>query len=522
MKKEDLVSNREHTISPSMLHPIFYPEKVAVVGVSTSNMFNPGTVIFQKNLNIKGYLSDNVYGVNPKGGAWEGINLYKNLLDIPSKVDLAVLSVRASHTVQAFKDAVELGIKGAIIISGGFSESGAEGKKLQRQIREIALDNNVPVIGPNCVGVYNPGYINTFFIPQERFVLPKSHGNVSIVSQSGGIMADQGFCKFFERGIALAKAISLGNKAVIDEVDLLGYFTMDPQTDVIGFYVEGFSNGRGRDFLLKSRETNKSIIVLKGGKTERGKKAASSHTAAIASNNLLMKGALKQFSIINCESEQELIAYTKAFSLVSGKNKPFFSKAGGGKLAIITVSGGHGVIASDLSKKYDMKLVEFTHDEKDTLRNSLNGSVQKIASVENPIDLTGSCTDDDIVNTLEILTMMDKVDLILLNILPYPPGISLFLGSRIAAVVRRHKKPVICYLPYLGRYEMMIEALTDANIPVGNSIEESLLMAHAVQLKSQAIARARVNKMVDVGKFVIEQYGEFKKKHNNVKKINIF
>ena len=114
-------------ISPAMLNPIFYPEKIAVVGVSTSNMFNPGTVIFQKNLKIKGYLSEEVFGINPKGGKLEGMELHKTILDIPSKVDLAVLCVRASHTVKAFEEAVELGVKGAIIISGGFSESGADG-----------------------------------------------------------------------------------------------------------------------------------------------------------------------------------------------------------------------------------------------------------------------------------------------------------------------------------------------------------------------------------------------------------
>ncbi|MBD3186156.1 hypothetical protein GF325_04950, partial [Candidatus Bathyarchaeota archaeon] len=304
-------------------------------------------------------------------------------------------------------------------------------------------------------------------------------------------------------------AISLGNKAVIDEVDMLSYFTRDPQTDVIGFYLEGFSRGRGREFLLKSRLTNKTILLLKGGKTKQGQKAASSHTAAISSNDRLLTGALKQFSIIKCETELELVAFSKAFSLLSGEQKPFFSRAKEGNLAIITVSGGHGVIASDLAKKYKLEIVDFTEDEKQLLQEALSSTVKNIASINNPVDLTGSCTDDDIVSTLEVLMDIERVEIIILNILPYPPGVSLFLGSRIASVVRRFKKPVICYLPYLARYEMIIEALNDARIPVGNSIEEAILMAYAVHLKTISISRAKVNKFLDTGAILQGDYEEF-------------
>ncbi|MBD3187102.1 CoA-binding protein, partial [Candidatus Bathyarchaeota archaeon] len=123
------------------LHPIFYPRSMAIVGVSTSNMFNPGTVIFRKNLQIKGYFSDKVYGVNPKGGQLEGRKLHESLLDIPTKIDLAVLSIRAEYTEKAFQDAIDIGIKGAIIISGGFSEAGKEGNEMQERIKELAIDN---------------------------------------------------------------------------------------------------------------------------------------------------------------------------------------------------------------------------------------------------------------------------------------------------------------------------------------------------------------------------------------------
>lgn len=491
------------------LNPVFYPKTIAVIGVSTTNLFNPGQIIFQRNLFFKGYDSDSVFGVNPKGGIVEGRELYKSLFDIPKNIDLAVFCLKATDTVPAFKDAIDLGVKGAIVISGGFSEIGDDGKAIQDEMTRIAIDNNFPVIGPNCIGIYNPPHVNTFIVPNERFVIPKSNGNVAIVSQSGGVLVDQWLGKFFERDIAISKAVSLGNKAIIDEVDMLEFFERDTDTEVIGFYLEGFATGRGREFLLKSRETNKTILLLKGGKTERGMKAASSHTAAIASNGAILDGALKQFSIINVNTEQELTAYAKSFSLLAGKNKPFFTSSITGNIAIVTVSGGHGVISSDIAFKYDLKLVDFTDAEKDEIREVLNPAIKAIAGVGNPVDLTGSCSDDDIVNVLNLLMKNDRIDLILLLILPYPPMLTMSLGSRIANSVRIHRKPVITYLPWVAKYEMIREPLNESNIPVGNSIDEALLMAKAVCAKSNALARAKYNKIIEPDDVLISDYQQF-------------
>ena len=491
------------------LNPVFYPKTIAVIGVSTTNIFNPGQIIFQRNLFFKGYDSDCVFGVNPKGGIVEGKELYKNLFEIPKNIDLAVFCLRAGETIPTLKDAIDLGVKGVIVISGGFSEVGDEGKELQEEMTRIAIDNNIPLVGPNCIGIYNPTFVNTFIVPNERFVMPKSNGNVAIVSQSGGVLVDQWLGKFFERDIAISKAVSLGNKAVIDEVDMLEFFEHDTGTDVIGFYLEGFAKGRGREFLLESRETNKTILLLKGGKTERGMKAASSHTAAIASNGAILDGALKQFSIINVNTEQELTAYAKAFSLLAGKNKPFFTNSITGNLAIITVSGGHGVISSDIAAKYDLKLVDFTEEERDEIREVLSPTIRSIAGIGNPVDLTGSCGDDDVVNVLSLLMKNDRVDLILLLILPYPPMLTMSLGSRIANIVRIHHKPVCIYLPWVAKYEMIKEPLNESNIPVGNSIEEALLMAKAICAKSNAMARAKFNKIIEPDDILISDYQQF-------------
>nr|MDO8112972.1 CoA-binding protein [Candidatus Sigynarchaeota archaeon] len=491
------------------LKSIFYPETIAILGVSTSNIFNPGHIIYQRNLFFKGYNNDCVFGVNPKGGIVEGQELYKSIHDIPKNIDLAVMCLKATDTLPVIKDVIDLGVKGIIVISGGFSEVGAEGKAMQDEMTKLAIDNNIPLIGPNCIGIYNPPFLNTFIIPNERFVIPKSNGNVAIVSQSGGVLIDQWMGKFFERDVAISKAVSLGNKAVLDEVDMLDFFEHDAQTDVIGFYLEGFAVGRGREFLLQSRETNKTILLIKGGKSERGTKAASSHTAAIASNETILEGALKQFSIINVNTEQELTAYSKAFSLLAAKNKPFFTNAFNGNIAIITVSGGHGVLSTDIAEKYELTLVDFTPEEKEEIRNVLSPIIQPIAGLGNPIDLTGSCSDDDVVNVLDLLVKNSRVELVILLILPYPPMLTMALGSRIASLVRIHRKPIITYLPWLAKYAMIKEPLDESSVPVGNSIEEALLMAKAVFLKSQAMSRAKYNKIIDAKDVLISDYQQF-------------
>ncbi|MBN2152754.1 MAG: CoA-binding protein [Candidatus Lokiarchaeota archaeon] len=491
------------------LKPVFEPETTAVIGVSTSNIYNPGFIIYQRNLNIKGYMTDKVFGINPKGGSVEGTELYRSIFDVPKNIDVAVMCLRAGDTLPAFKDAIDLGVKGFIVISGGFAETSPEGKAIQDEMARLSVHHGVPLIGPNCVGVYNPPYINTIIIPNERFVVPRSKGNLGIVSQSGGVLLDQFFCKNYERDIPISKAVSLGNKAVLDEVEILDYFVRDPETEVIGFYLEGFATGRGREFLLKSRETNKTIMLLKGGKSERGMRAASSHTAAIASNELVLAGALKQFSIINVNTEQELVAYVKAFSLLSGKNKPFFTSEFSGNMAIVTVSGGHGVLSTDISDRYHLGLVDFSDGEMEDIRGVLSPAVKNIAGLGNPIDLTGSCNDDDVVHVLEVLMKNPRVGLVLLLILPYPPMLSMSLGSRIASVVRLHRKPLITYLPWLAKYEMIKEPMNEANIPVGNSIEEALLMAKAVQMRAMAFERAKYNKIIDAQDVLIQDYQEF-------------
>ncbi len=489
------------------LEPLFKPKNaIAVVGVSTTNWSNPGTVVWRKNYFMQG-AKRNVYGVNPKGGIIDGQPIFQSIEDIPEKLDLVVGALRAEHTPELVEMAGRMDVPAMIIVSGGFAEVGGKGRELQDQITKLAYQYDIALIGPNCVGILSPPFVDTFFIPSERFIRPKFGGNMMIVSQSGGILADQFFAKFATRDIAIAGAVSIGNKAVIDEITLLEHFAKDPQIKNMTFYLEGFGEGDGRDFLLTAAKTNKTIMVYKGGRSEAGARAAASHTAAVATSAAIGSFAFKQYSIIEVRSEQELVSFAKTFTELSEASKPFYLNAINGDVVVLTVSGGHGVLATDMLERYELNLVSFTSEEVALLRTKINPSAAPIASYHNPIDLTGSVMDDDIVNTLDSLLQMPKVEIVILLILPYPPLISMALGERVRLIARMHKKPLVAYVPRLERYRMIFEALEDGNIPTADTIEQAVQMAYAIHQRSRSIARfdAR-NKETDLSRFAESTY----------------
>ena len=253
------------------LDSILKPKSMAVIGVSLTNEDHPANVVFRKN-----YLRHNVkvFGVNAKGGSLRGEKLFTSINEIPEQIDLAAIVTRAEFVPKVMEECIKAGVKGGIIISGGFSETGQGA--LQERLVHMAREAWFPFIGPNCLGVYAPPYVDTLFVPSERMVQPDK-GRVAFVSQSGGILVDHMVqCK--AEGVGISTGVSIGNKALIKEGDLMRHFARDPDTDVIAFYLEGFDAHDGRDFVFAASQCAKPIIVLKSGKTPGGKKAVSSHT----------------------------------------------------------------------------------------------------------------------------------------------------------------------------------------------------------------------------------------------------
>jgi acetyltransferase len=273
------------------LQPLFKPQTMAVIGVSLTNDRHPANVIYNKNSHrypIK------VYPVNARGGVFQNEEVFISVSEIPRKVDLAVIAVRAEYVPDIIAECIKAGVGSSAIISGGFAESG--NKEIQERIVAMAREADFPFIGPNCLGIYAPAGVDTFFIPSERMVRPNP-GNVALISQSGGILVDQ-MLKFSEEGIGLSVAVSIGNKALINELHLLEYFGNDPKVKVLAFYVEGLGKNEGREFVLAASKCPKPVIVLKAGKSPGGRKAVSSHTASMAGDYDIFSAVLSQYGVV--------------------------------------------------------------------------------------------------------------------------------------------------------------------------------------------------------------------------------
>ncbi|MFX1523537.1 MAG: CoA-binding protein [Promethearchaeota archaeon] len=469
------------------LEKLFKPKTMAVVGISKKNPLSPGRIVLLKNefeMDVK------VYGIYPNGGEIEGIQLFDRLDQLPTIPDLLVIAVSPDDTLEYIKECGELGIPASVIIGGGFAEIGGKGKKRQELLEKISFDNNIAVLGPNCLGVYAPPIVDTIFLPTERITRPPK-GSVALISQSGGVLVDQFFVKFNERNVGVSTAVSIGNRAVVDEVMLLKYFSqVDEETSNIAFYLEGFKEGKARNFLQLAKESEDTVIVYFGGKTREGKIATQSHTASLAGNYNIIYNALRQYLVIQPHSERELLTSLKVFDVLSQRRNPFGDNVvTHGNVVIVSVSGGHAVLASDMLKKYGLNAVHLTPKEKRELKSLINPSAKEIASYNNPIDLTGSVLDTDIVDVIRYLSDIDRIECIILLLLPYPPNISFQIGSRIANVVATKKKPMVCFIPYIAKYSLIIESLELVNIPVFHSIKES------VQAVSALKHRTRVNNL---------------------------
>jgi acyl-CoA synthetase (NDP forming) len=445
---------------------MFRPETMAIIGVSMKNDRHPANVIYNKN-NLRYPLR--VFPVNPGGGTFQGESVYSQISEIPEKVDLAVIAVRSEHVPDVLEECIRAEVGGAAVISGGFAESGRE--DLQDRMVAMGREARFPFIGPNCLGIFSPAHVDTFFLPSERLVQP-NRGNVAIVSQSGGILVDQ-MIKFAGEGIGLSIGISIGNKALIKEVDLLGYLANDASTEVIAFYVEGFGRNEGREFVLAAHQCPKPVIVLKSGKSPGGVRAVSSHTASLAGDYEVFSQVLSQYGVVEARSTFELVSFCESLGCYKGSID--------GKIGIITGSGGHGAMAVDCCFQHGLSVPNIPEDLQEEMRGALSRSVQPIASLGNPVDLTGSSVDDDFVAAAEYLSRSPEIDCVMILLLPYIPGITSDLGARLSQVHRRERKPLVAYVPHVDKYSMIIEGFELNRVPVSPAIEGAVLMAEAMR-----------------------------------------
>lgn len=428
------------------LNPFFYPRGVAVIGASREED-KPGHVIFKILLENfkKGVLKASVYAVNPKADYILGERVYRSVLDLPSDVDLGVVVVPAKIVPFVMEDVGKKGIKAAIIISAGFSEVGR--RDLERRVIDIARRYGTRVIGPNCIGVFSPwSGLDTIFLPYYKAVgkgkkavsTPRpSKGFVALLSQSGAV-GTAALDYMSGENIGLSYFVSFGNKADVDETELLGYLKEDDKTRVILLYIENIKNGRRFIEVASEVSLKKPIVVLKAGRTEAGKRAAASHTAAVAGVDEIYDAAFRRSGVIRANDLEELFDFAKALSMQPPARGP--------RVGIITDGGGAGVMATDMAEILGLRVPELkgkAREELEELRES--GVFPEFSQLGNPVDLTGSATTEMFVKATEILVRSNEVDIVVVLALHQVPGIPdpIELARRIAAVSNGSRKPVI-------------------------------------------------------------------------------
>ena len=280
---------------------IFHPRSIAVAGASTNPLRWFINEFYIEPLLKMGYPGQ-VYAINPKGGEVMGLPVYRRLRDVPGTVDHVVSCIPAEQTLQLLEDCRHLGVKVVQLYSAGFAETGEqEGIELQRKLLEIARHSNIRLLGPNCMGIYCPTSRISFCVnyPQET-------GPIGLISQSGS-NTTYVIRSAVVRGLRFSKAISYGNACDINECDLLDYLADDPETKVIAAYIEGTAEGQRLRKVLTRAASAKPVVIYKGGYTEGGTRAASSHTGALAGADAVWDGFLKQVGAIRVHTVEEMV-----------------------------------------------------------------------------------------------------------------------------------------------------------------------------------------------------------------------
>ncbi|MCD6570062.1 MAG: CoA-binding protein [Deltaproteobacteria bacterium] len=327
------------------LHSFFYPGTVAVVGATRNSMkMNFHLAENLKRLNFQG----KVFPVNPRADNILGIKAYSRLKDVPEKIDMVVLATPVRECLGIIKECVEIGIRQLVIVSGGFSEGGQEGEKLNEEVVQLIQDNSLRVLGPNTLSPINTANnLVISFHPVERL----KKGDLSFVFQSG--LYEYKLNWIFSH-LGVSKILDLGNKMDINEVDALEYLGNDVSTKIIAMHIESI-RGDGRRFrdLLKETTVKKPVIILKTGRTQAGSQAAASHTGSMArENDIILDALIKQSGGIRAYNMEDFFDLAKAFE--------FLNLPQGNRLAIINVSGGEGVIATDACEANGLQMAKLS------------------------------------------------------------------------------------------------------------------------------------------------------------------
>ena len=408
------------------LDKIMRPHSIAVIGASTK-AHTIGSDIMKR---LQEYhFPGKIYPVNPKGGVIEGLPAVKSVLEIEGPVDMAIVVVNARFVLDTIDQCHEKGIKGLVVISAGFKESGEEGAKLEKALLEKVRAYGMRCVGPNCLGVVNtsPDVSMDGCFAESLPV----RGDIGFVSQSGALGG--GILNILkDLNIGFAQFISIGNQADVNAEDAIEYWENQDDVHQILLYMESIQNPANFRKLATRVTRRKPIIALKAGRSAAGASAASSHTGSLAGSDKAAEALLRQSGVIREYSLKQLFSTAKVF-----RNCPIPQ---GDRICIITNSGGPGIMATDVIADYGMQMAQLSDETKAKLRSFLPAA----ASVKNPVDMIASAPLEHYQQTLTTVLADPGVDMVISIYLPFLGLRDIDVAKAIMQIKAEHpEKPVV-------------------------------------------------------------------------------
>ncbi len=437
------------------LDAFFNPCSVAIIG-ATKKIDKAGHVIFKNFADNKnrGVFKGQIYPINPNEDSILGFKCYKTITEIPEELDLIVIVVPAKIVPSIMEEAAAKKVKNAIIITSGFREIG--NVELEDQVTNTAKNAGIRVLGPNCLGVYySRTGVDTLFLPEtktlttgdEVVATPRPlRGNIAIVTQSGafGVAA---LDYLAGRQIGISKFVSFGNKCDVTESEMMHYLLYDRETQAILLYVEDIKHGREFLRIAKKVTLKKPIVAIKAGRSTAGARAAASHTGAIAGSDKIYDAAFEQTGVFRAKDMEEFFDAGKALAMqppALGKN-----------IGVLTDAGGPGIMAVDECESKGLtvdRLSDETLQKFQELKDQ--GVLPKFAATTNPVDLTGSVTDNMFEVAAEAMFRESGVHGIILLGLHHSPALREKYIDLVASVANRYSKPIV--MCDIGETEMAL------------------------------------------------------------------
>ncbi len=463
-----------------MLSPFFKPKGVAIIGASR----NPHKLGYGVVRNLKDYrYQGGIYPVNKSATEILDLPCYESVAEVPDPVDLAVIIVPASIVPKIIKQCGQRGIKHTIVISGGFSETGEEGKKLEEELKRVANEWDVNFIGPNCIGTIDTHTpVNTTFVTG----MPES-GEIGFCSQSGAMVASvidwaRG------AGVGFSRIVSLGNQVDVNETQMIRALHEDEQTSVITAYIEGVSDGKAFMETAQKAAKDKPVVALKGGRGESGARAVASHTGALAGSTEAYEAAFDRAGVQQASTMEEMFDWARALAwqpLPKGKN-----------VAVLTNAGGPAILAVDALEKAGLNLAELTSETKDYLKSRL----PKAASVSNPVDVLAGSGPGTYAVALDALLTDKTVDSVVVIQAPQDWFLPASLAEVVGEVAGVHQKPVITSIMGKASVDEALKILHKRKIPN---------VAFPERVASVLAAMVNRKEWLDIPQQTTERYTDF-------------